>query len=245
MIKFFRRIRQQLLTEHKFNKYLLYAIGEIVLVVIGILIALGINNWNENRKTEDQLKQFLVSLKSDLRNDLNEINLVSASQIIRSKRIKEAIELSKNPNLETILLNDTTKYYDPGNNFTFFPTVGSYNAANNAGLIDHINNEELKRSILNLYEHLYQRISYNGVILDERTGQIEWESRPYWDISGQKQAFDRQAILDDDFTFQLGYLYRFIVIYLVRCNDTKSGIEEVLRNIDNYLNVETEQDQLK
>jgi len=49
MIKFFRKIRQQLLTENKFSKYLLYAIGEIVLVVIGILIALQINNWNIER----------------------------------------------------------------------------------------------------------------------------------------------------------------------------------------------------
>jgi len=47
MIKFFRKIRQQLLAENKFTKYLIYAIGEIVLVVIGILIALSINNWNE------------------------------------------------------------------------------------------------------------------------------------------------------------------------------------------------------
>jgi hypothetical protein len=50
VIKFFRKIRQQILTENKFSKYFLYAIGEIILVVIGILIALRINNWNELRK---------------------------------------------------------------------------------------------------------------------------------------------------------------------------------------------------
>jgi hypothetical protein len=50
MIKLFRKIRQRLLTENKFNKYLLYAFGEIVLVVIGILIALQINDWSEHRK---------------------------------------------------------------------------------------------------------------------------------------------------------------------------------------------------
>ena len=55
MIKFFRKIRQKMLTENKFNKYLIYAFGEIVLVVIGILIALQINTWNENKKSnEDQ-----------------------------------------------------------------------------------------------------------------------------------------------------------------------------------------------
>ena len=69
MIKFFRKIRQRLLTENKFNKYLLYAIGEIVLVVIGILIALQINNWNENRKLQttkqNYFKQLLVDLEID------------------------------------------------------------------------------------------------------------------------------------------------------------------------------------
>jgi len=49
MIKFFRKIRKKMLTENKFSRYLIYAIGEIILVVIGILIALGINNWKENQ----------------------------------------------------------------------------------------------------------------------------------------------------------------------------------------------------
>ena len=50
MIKFFRKIRCDLIEKNKTRKYLKYAIGEIVLVVIGILISLQINNWNENQK---------------------------------------------------------------------------------------------------------------------------------------------------------------------------------------------------
>lgn len=65
MIKFFRKIRQKLLSENKFSKYLLYAIGEIILVVIGILIALSINNWNENRK--QKAEALLMSLESELK----------------------------------------------------------------------------------------------------------------------------------------------------------------------------------
>jgi sensor domain CHASE-containing protein len=59
MIKFFRKIRQKMLTENKFSKYLLYAIGEIILVVIGILIAIQLNNLNENRKERDRELTFL------------------------------------------------------------------------------------------------------------------------------------------------------------------------------------------
>ena len=73
MIKFFRRIRQQLLTENKFSKYLIYAIGEIVLVVIGILIALQINNFNEQRKDSEKEQVVLKQLKEDYETDLNQL----------------------------------------------------------------------------------------------------------------------------------------------------------------------------
>lgn len=66
MIKFFRKIRQRLLNENRFSKYLLYATGEIVLVVIGILIALQINNWNENKKQQKEVQNALMEIKNDL-----------------------------------------------------------------------------------------------------------------------------------------------------------------------------------
>ena len=83
MIKFFRHIRQRLLMENKTSKYFKYAIGEIVLVVIGILIALQINNWNENRKEEIRqvaiLSKFLQDLKSDSIN--YQLNISTMNQI--------------------------------------------------------------------------------------------------------------------------------------------------------------------
>jgi hypothetical protein len=71
MIKFFRRIRRRLLSENKWKKYLLYAIGEIILVVIGILIALQINTWNNNRINQDKEQEYLIGLKNDLENQIN------------------------------------------------------------------------------------------------------------------------------------------------------------------------------
>ncbi len=59
MLRFFRQIRQGLLTENKFSKYLLYAVGEIFLVMVGILLALQVNNWNDNRKQKDQFNLAL------------------------------------------------------------------------------------------------------------------------------------------------------------------------------------------
>ena len=69
MIKFFRHLRQNLIMENKTSKYFKYAIGEIILVVIGILIALQINNWNENRINNIKLKSYLTEIVKDLIND--------------------------------------------------------------------------------------------------------------------------------------------------------------------------------
>ena len=69
MIKFFRKIRQRLLTENKFSKYLLYAIGEVFLVVIGIMIALQANNWNQSRKQLDNEVQMHSKLYDDLNSE--------------------------------------------------------------------------------------------------------------------------------------------------------------------------------
>lgn len=69
MIKFFRTIRQSLISEGKPVKYLKYAIGEIVLVVIGILIALQINNWNEERKSKIEFRQSMLALAEEIKSD--------------------------------------------------------------------------------------------------------------------------------------------------------------------------------
>ena len=74
MIKFFRRIRGKLLSEGKTGKYFKYAIGEIVLVVIGILIALQINNWNESRKDYAKSRNYLSEILKDLKGDTTSFN---------------------------------------------------------------------------------------------------------------------------------------------------------------------------
>lgn len=70
MIKFFRNIRQQLLTEGRTGKYLKYAFGEILLVVIGILIALQINNWNLNKSNLKESNEFVARLKAEVKSNI-------------------------------------------------------------------------------------------------------------------------------------------------------------------------------
>lgn len=77
MIKFFRNIRQNLLNEGKTTQYLTYAVGEIILVVVGILIALQINNWNEDQKAKASTLTYINSMIGDLKKD----TLMYANQI--------------------------------------------------------------------------------------------------------------------------------------------------------------------
>ncbi len=74
MIKFFRHIRKNQIMENKTGKYFKYAIGEIILVVIGILIALQINNWNQERKENKQERFILQKLQNDINSDIITIN---------------------------------------------------------------------------------------------------------------------------------------------------------------------------
>ena len=74
MIKFFRQIRKSLIEKNQMGKYFKYAIGEILLVVIGILIALQINNWNENRKERAQEKELLEQLQSEFQSNLEQLD---------------------------------------------------------------------------------------------------------------------------------------------------------------------------
>ena len=81
MIKFFRKKRYDLMEKNKTGKYFKYAIGEIILVVIGILIALSINNWNENRKDKKYLNQIFSSIEKELKESSIDIKKVIPKQL--------------------------------------------------------------------------------------------------------------------------------------------------------------------
>ncbi|MFD2824508.1 DUF6090 family protein [Lacinutrix iliipiscaria] len=149
MIKFFRKIRQNLLTENKFSKYLLYAIGEIILVVIGILIALSINNWNEDQRKEKLESKILSEIRTALKGDLKAIKINVRSCIYSEKSIKlikEQIQLEQPT-------NDSLNYHFGGllfNNSVDI-TTGPFETLKSQGL-DLISNDSLRNGILYYYE---------------------------------------------------------------------------------------------
>ena len=108
MIKFFRKIRQNLLTENKFSKYLLYAVGEIILVVIGILIALAINNWNNEKQQKNQLINNFENILEEISitRSLTQENLKAVDAVIQKNQM--SLRLLKSQNIDSAYqLNST------------------------------------------------------------------------------------------------------------------------------------------
>tara|TARA_R110001592_G_scaffold107811_2_gene301605 strand:+ start:328 stop:1080 length:753 start_codon:yes stop_codon:yes gene_type:complete len=152
MIKFFRKIRQKMLTENKFSKYLIYAIGEIILVVIGIMIALSINNWNESKKEQNILNASLNSVKLNLQEDIENLN----SQINYNKSVLEAVDFSFRiislPEYDDLPLSRfADSVFDVATERTFFPTTTAFNSMESGSHFQWINNQEIIQAIYNYY----------------------------------------------------------------------------------------------
>lgn len=147
MIPFLRRLRQGLLTNNRFSKYFFYAIGEIILVVIGILIALKINNWNEAQKDREREKMYLQSLKFDLKESQAELNRV----IKKTDTIAlSTIELLK-PTFDTVPMPSPATFDSLINN-TYGYTIamtneGTINDITGSGDLKVIRNDSLRRMI--------------------------------------------------------------------------------------------------
>ncbi len=142
MIKFFRKIRQKLLVENKLSLYLIYAIGEIVLVVIGILIALQINNWNEERKANISENKALIALKNEFDKNIERFRFIIKERDSGQVVLRSYFDIIAN---DTISIEKKAQ----ANKGAYFG--GNWGAQNtvliglvNSGAIDNIKNDSLK-----------------------------------------------------------------------------------------------------
>jgi hypothetical protein len=234
MIKFFRHIRKNLLNEDKTTKYFKYAIGEIILVVIGILIALQINNWNEIKKMNLWEEQFLKDLKNELKNDLAQIKRISIIQAKKGKACQDVIDLINTRDPKNKPLIDSIYTVSQSQNPTFFPTTGVYDSGLSAGKIEHIKNDSLKYGIMNLYNHYYKRLVYNGEILDDVVEKVDWERRRFFD-KPNKRIRSWDLIMDFEFEAQLIFLRDQNIVYMKLINQNLQEIEHIINSISKAL----------
>lgn len=170
MIKFFRKIRQNLLSEGKTGKYLKYAIGEIILVVIGILIALGINNWNESRKTTQANTEFLNRLLIEINSSVNKIEKeidIELNQIKACKNMLDMFHQDKSMHKSHSIDSLISVIFSAN---TIDLNNGVFKEGINTGIIGTLKSEELRTSLYN----------FIGVIEDAKELQQQWNM----DLSG-------------------------------------------------------------
>jgi hypothetical protein len=143
MIILFRKIRQKMLAKNQFSKYLIYAIGEIILVVIGILIAIAINNKNEQRKEIKQEQIILKQLKEDYKTNLEQLeNKIEMRReiIAQSQNILAVASNNITISADSLLIQFATLFMDP----TFDPIDIDVVSSGN---IKFVRNTRLKKSL--------------------------------------------------------------------------------------------------
>ncbi len=151
MIQFFRKIRHSLVSENKFRKYLLYAIGEIILVVIGILIALQINNWNDYRKERQSEQLILRNFKKNLKTDAQLLQQFHESADKGIKAV-DTILLMVNSHIDFNYMSFATSIERVLSNNYFQTTSTTFDQSISTGNIDLIQDDSLRFEILNYYK---------------------------------------------------------------------------------------------
>ncbi len=169
MIKFFRHIRRSLINQNQMGKYFKYAIGEILLVVIGILIALQINNWNEAKKEHKIGIQFLKGISNDIKKDLvlvdsllklnqQTFSIISSIDSVFHKKpfyyAKRNSQLFSKPDT----LDFEHVFY---RNVSFRPINSTYNSLISDGKTALIKNKSLLDEIQRIYNENHQRVASN------------------------------------------------------------------------------------
>jgi len=140
MIPFFRKIRKTLADDNKPIKYLRYAVGEIILVVIGILIALQINNWNEGRKEKINQRSVLSNLLQDLKSD-------SVSYSINLKELKD-VDFLQEQLYKIGVKNDSTIVIKNPSIIRFLPYYNPITKDNDPFIATKITNDGIRKEIL-------------------------------------------------------------------------------------------------
>jgi hypothetical protein len=178
MIKIFRKNRIKFLNKDKIGKYLLYAIGEILLVVIGILIALQINNWNEDRKRNEELGAIYELVISDLESDL----MVIPDKIKYNKDKEPLLKHVLNGELVADDYLNNPKYYNLIGGFEDFTlkTKGyeQLRDFNNNG----ISKTELHLMVNDFYEYFNSRLQgLNEIAFDDVKSNYKfWKENHSW-----------------------------------------------------------------
>ena len=249
MIKFFRHIRQNLISEGKTGKYFKYAIGEIILVVIGILIALQVSNWNTNRVDIQELQKSLENLHAEF--TINE-QIISKAIKANDSVIETGKRLINLMNLERELLtseNTDKLLYDIFENGSLEVTENSILEILQSNKLQKIKNDSLKKLIVEwtqkrnriaiteknvsekdkyLVRYLIKRYPLKNI---DAYGVLQWKESSTIEIDKYLIFYDIEFenIIDD-------YLYN-IVNFNMRLRSLKTNVDQIIKYSDKNNNL--------
>lgn len=152
MLTYFKNIRKKLLSENRFKKYLVYALGEIILVMLGILLAFQVNQWNEKDKNKILEHDLLEELEKSLQSDLYEMkgNINRQKEILTSQNIIIKWLENNEAYSDSLSIHISNSY-----SYTYFPaSLGPYETLKQLGM-RKITNDSLRNQISKLYEITY------------------------------------------------------------------------------------------
>jgi len=226
------------------GKYFKYAVGEIVLVVIGILIALSINNWNEKRKARIYETKMLHELRTDLILDTIYFNAI----IERPTRARKAIDKLIEMKLNNSIKNDSVErlFNIAGTNFSFTYHKGAYESLKSIGL-DKISNDSLRNQISELYDFTFPRTIDLIVPTQEETSLYYKETieryfvfefnqnntRPIPKLKMEPESLFNEARFLNTLHYQKGYT----INSMNRLKDLTNSITKLLKHIDAELHI--------
>ncbi len=239
MIRFFRKIRQRLMSEGNVSKYLLYSIGEILLVVIGILIALQINNWNQKINDRNEQYSILEGILSDLEQDVESLNERVADFEMRLTyfaSIDTTFELNRNYDVYRALedtsqvLNYIWLMHRPK---SFRSNHGTYKSMISDGKTSLIKNKPLLNKIQNIYD-----VDNEGLLSVYETIKVREESL-LWSRSYElkyKPYTQIKDVKDKEFIAELNYFFESFILYHFNLKVQIEHAEELISEIRTELN---------
>ena len=239
MIKFFRRIRQNLLSEGKTGKYLKYAIGEIVLVVIGILIALSINNWNKIRKYRNLEIVTLIEIQKGLNQALKENERAEKANLATLKSYEIILDHfeKKIPysELVSVQFRRLMAWQEPDFNYAGFELFKSRGP-------DLISNNDIKIKLLEIYE---EKIQY----LVNDHNKTEWNYNntvltPFYTDNFEIDLDKRIAVPNDYLALMNNQQFKNKLTYLMHIRkygiDKSSELSSLIKNLIGDISSEIE-----
>jgi hypothetical protein len=239
MIKFFRHIRKRLLAENRFSRYLIYAIGEIILVVIGILIALQINNTNQARKEKEELSKIYESIIEELNTDIAEAEKVVPVFEWKTKVMNRIVRNQVSD--EEWVQNDSIIRSFAGATPDFDISKERYALLKQKSDLD-----DVTRKLNNQIADFYHQFSVDMIASNENFDESFYSDISYW---RENTTFFGQYLIENDRaavreyakgnpSFRNRVAYKRIVMSRLGSviKKYRDGAEELVTKIESYLN---------